>query len=299
MPDFFDMSNATAINSSEGRTQIRRMAWYGQATMDYKSMLYLTLTGRDETTSTLAAGNNNFFYPSAGLSFIFTEPLKLSGSKTLSYGKLRLTYANVAKDAPAQSLQTYYRTASIVDGFTSGLSYPINGIAGYQLSNATTALGNPTLTPENTNSIEAGTDLAFFQNKISLNATYYYEHTTGAIITVPISYTTGYGAEVMNAADITNHGIELTLNTTPIRTKYGLRWDLSFNWSKNVNMVKSLAKGVDNLLVAGFTGGSIVDIAGQPAGMIYGTRYMRDPKTGQVLINDDKTDGLWYAGCKP
>ena len=290
IPNFFDMSNATSVQSSESEYRIRRMAWYGQATGDYKNMLYLTLSGRDETSSTLPASANNFFYPSAGLSFIFTEPLKLSGSKYLSFGKIRLTYAGVGKDAPAQSLQTYLRTAAIADGFTSGLSWPMNNVAGYQISSTTTVLGNPSLKPEQTSSFEIGTDLSFFHNKVSLNATYYTENTNQAIISVPISYASGFGAEVMNAAQINNHGIELTLSTTPVNTKYGLRWDLNFNWSKNVNKVISLATGGSVLTVAGFQNGSIVDVPGQPAGLIYGTRYAHDPKTGQVIIDDTKGD---------
>ena len=290
LPDFLDMSNATSVLASESEGKLRRSAWYGQAEADYKNMLFLTVTGRDETTSTLSANNNNFFYPSAGLSFIFTEPLGLSGSKTLSFGKLRISYAQVGKDAPSQALQTYFKSASIVDGFTTGLAWPINGYSGYQLSSTTTVIGNPDLKPEHTNSYEAGTDLAFFHNKISLNATYYYSLTTDAIIQVPVAYSTGYGAALLNAAEISNHGLELTLNTTPIKTKWGLKWDLSFNWSKNVNKVIKLANGVDNLFVGGFQNGSIVDVPGQPAGMIYGTTYIRDPKTGQLLINDNKSD---------
>ncbi len=290
IPDFLDMSNAVNVQSNESEATVRRMAWYAQATGDYKNMLYLTLTGRDETSSTLPANANNFFYPSAGLSFIFTEPLKLSGSKYLSFGKIRLSYAGVGKDAPAQSLQTYLKTANIIDGFTSGLTWPMNGVAGYQLSSVTSVMGNASLKPEQTNSFEAGTDLSFFHNAVSLSATYYNSTTNQAIISVPISYASGFGAQVMNAAQINNHGLELTLSTTPVNTKYGLRWDLNFNWSKNVNKVAQLAPGVDYLTVAGFTGGSIVDVAGQPAGLIYGTRYQRDPKTGQVIINDDKSD---------
>ena len=290
LPYYLDISNATAVVASETEQKLRRMAWYGQGEMDYKNMLFLTVTGRNETTSTLPASKDNYFYPSAGLSFIFTEPLGLSGSKTLSYGKLRLSYAQVGNEPQVQSLIPYYRSAGTPDGFTTGLTWPINGYTGYQLSSITEIIGNPNLKPEHTNSYEVGTDLSFFHNKVSLNATYYYSLTSDAIISVPIAYSTGFSYAWMNAAQISNHGLELTLSTTPVKTKWGLRWDLGFNWSKNVNKVIQLAPGVDNLLVGGFQNGSIVDVAGQPAGMIYGTRYIHDTKTGQLLINDDKTD---------
>ncbi len=290
LPNFLDISNATALLSSEGESKLRRSAWYGQAEGGYKNMLYVTLTGRDETSSTLPEKNNNFFYPSAGLSFIFTEPLGLSGSNTLSYGKFRMSYAQAGKDASAQGLTTPFGPAKLQDGFTSGLAWPINGISGFQQSNSVTVLGNPDLKPEHTNSYELGTDLSFFHNKISFSGTYYYALTTDAIIQVPVAYSTGYAAALMNVAKISNQGVELTINTTPIKTKYGLRWDLSFNYSKNINKVINLANGVTNLFVGGFQNGSIVDIPGQPAGLIYGTKFVRDTKTGKYLINDDKTD---------
>ena len=290
LPDFLDISNATSFLASEGEVKIRRMAWYGQGELDYKNMLFFTFSGRDETTSTLSTNHDNFFYPSAGLSFIFTEPLGLTGNKTLSYGKLRLSYAQVGNDAGAQILNTPYHSAAILDGFTSGLAWPINGYSGYQLSSQTTVVGNPNLVPEHTNSYEAGTDLAFFHNKLSLNATYYYSLTSDAIISVPIAFSTGFAAAELNAAQISNHGLELTLNTTPVKTKWGLRWDLGFNWNKNVNKVIKLADGVNNLFIGGFQNGAIYDVPGQAAGLIYGNKYIHDPKTGKLLINDDKTD---------
>ncbi len=290
LPDFLDMSNATSYVSSEGASKYRRSAWYAQAEIGYKNMLFFTASGRDETTSTLAAGNDNFFYPSAGLSFIFTEPLGLTGNKTLSFGKLRLSYAGVGKDAGVQALQTYYKTASILDGFTTGITWPINGYSGYQLANVTTAMGNADLKPEHTSSYEIGTDLAFFQNKVTLNATYYYSLTTDQILSVPVAYSTGFGALVDNVGKLSNHGLELTLSTTPVKTKYGLRWDLNFNWSKNVNKVVSIANGINSLLIAGFQNGAIYDVPGQPAGIIYGTKYVRDASTGKLLINDVKGD---------
>jgi TonB-linked SusC/RagA family outer membrane protein len=300
LPNFLDMSNASSTIGVENESRIRRMAWYGQAELGYKNMLYLTLTGRDETTSTLRESNSNYFYPSAGLSFIFTEPLHLSGSKTLSYGKVRASLAGAGKDAGAQSLQTYYHSAAMADGFTGGLTWPINGLTGYQISSATSVIGNPNLKPEHTNSFEAGTDLSFFRNRISLSATYYGSKTTDQIFTVPIAYSTGFASAIFNAGVMSNHGIELTLNTNPVKTKWGLRWDLNFNWSKNVNKVETLKAGVDQLLVAGFTNGGVYAVPGQPYGVIMGTQYVRDSK-GNIVINDDPTDpgyAMPIAGSK-
>lgn len=291
LPDFLDMANATSYTASEGDSKKHTMAFYGEAHLTFKDMLFLTVSGRRETSSTLPARNNSFFYPAASLAYEFTK-LPVFSSGALNYGKLRFSFAQVGKDAPVQGLETYYNTAVVTDGFTSGIQFPINGNAGYQLSSPTATIGNPNLKAEKTNSYEAGTDLGFWNNRISLNATAYYSKSSDVILIVPIAYSTGFSAELLNAATITNKGLELTLNTTPFRTKVW-RWDLNFNWSKNVNKVKSLAAGVDRVLIAGFQNGEIDAIAGQPFGIIYGSKYVRsnpaDPSS-PLLINDTKAD---------
>jgi hypothetical protein len=112
------------------------------------------------------------------------------------------------------------------------------------------------------------------------------------ILTVPIAYTTGFAAELLNAATITNKGLELTLNTTPVRSK-DWRWDVNFNWARNVNLVKSLAAGVDKVFIAGFNNGEVDAVAGQPFGVIFGSSYVRsnpNDRNSPLLINDDRSD---------
>jgi len=276
LPYFLDMSNATSFVSKESESLLHRSAWYGEAVISYKSMLFLTLTGRDETTSTLAENHDNFFYPSADLGWLFTEPLGLSKNKIFPYGKLRVSFAQVGLDAPAEALQTYYAPGSVTDGFTSGINFPYNGLPGFQISTPNTIMGNPNLLPEKTNSYEVGTDLAFFENRISVSATYYYEKTTNEILAVPIPQSSGFGYEQANLGEVTNKGLEITVNTTPIKLKSGFQWDLGFNWSKNVNDVVSLAPGVNSLYIGGF---NQYDVPGQPADEIYGTDFVRVPGT--------------------
>ncbi|HTI89326.1 MAG TPA: SusC/RagA family TonB-linked outer membrane protein [Puia sp.] len=292
LPNFLDMANATSYTASEGDSKKRTSAFYGEARLTFKDQLFLTVSGRRETSSTLPAKNNSFFYPAASLAYEFTKLPMFSGSGALNYGKFRMSYAQVGKDAPVQGLQTYYNTAVVTDGFTSGIQYPINGNAGYQLSSPTATIGNPDLKAEKTNSYEIGTDLGFLNNRISFNATAYYSKSSDVILIVPVAYSTGFAAVLLNAATIENKGLELTLNTTPFRTK-DWRWDVNFNWARNINKVKSLAAGVDRVLIAGFQNGEIDAIAGQPFGVIYGSKYVRsnpaDPKS-PMLINDNQGD---------
>ena len=294
--DFYDISNVASFLSSETKQRKRTMAYYADVELNYKRMLYLSLTGRREESSTLPAANNTFFYPSANLGWVFTELKSLQDNKVLSFGKLRLSFAQVGKDAPVYSLTSPFKTAAVKDGFTTGITFPFPGnIGGYQISSVNTTLGNPDLKPENTFSYEGGADLGFLDDRVSLNATVYYSKSKDVIFPVSLPYTTGYAGKLLNAATITNKGVELTLNTTPFRSSTGLRWDLNFNWSHNLNKVVSLAPGFDRFFVAGFGGGEaeIDAVAGQPFGVIFGNTTphadLNDLKS-PVLITDDITD---------
>lgn len=304
-PKFFDISNALSYSSVESDGKKRTMAFYGEGQLNYKNMLFLSATGRRETSSTLPVSNRNFFYPSVGLGWVFTELAPLKGKTGFSFGKLRLSYAQVGKDAPAQGLQTYYRPTSIADGFTSGVQFPVNNgqpIGSYQITSTTSVIGNADLKPEKTSSYEVGLDLGFIKSRINFTGTYYYSKTTDAIFTVPYTYSTGFASKLLNAGEITNKGFELSLNTTPVRTR-DFSWDLNFNWSNNRNKIAKLYNGVEKILIAGFQNGEIDAFADKPFGQIYGSVYARTnsgadnktPATGELLINDDKSDPNVFA----
>lgn len=302
-PTFFDIVNALSYSASELDAEKRTAAVYGEAELNYANMLFLSLTGRRETSSSLPENNRNFFYPSAGLGFVFTQlpGFKTSTSSLLSFGKLRLSYAQVGKDAPVQGLQTYYGSTAISDGFTGGVLFPIsfNGVptGAYQITSTISVIGNPDLEPEKTDSYEAGLDLGFFNNRINFAGTYYYSKTTKAIFTVPYPYATGFASKLQNAGELVNKGVEISLNTTPVKGR-NFTWDLNFNFSSNKNTVEKLYNGVQKILVAGFQNGEIDAFAGQAFGQIYGSIYQRANKgtgdkintTGELLINDDIND---------
>lgn len=293
-PGFYDISNATSVQASESEQRKRTMAFYGQAEINYRKALYLTVTARRETSSTLPAANNTFFYPSAALSWIFTELPALKNNSVLSFGKLRASFAQVGKDAPIYGLTTPFFNANFKDGFTNGITFPMTGVPGYQISSGVTTIGNENLKPENTYSYELGADLGFLQNRISLNATAYYSKSTDVIFPVSIPYSTGFAAKLLNAATLTNKGLELTLNTTPLKLNNGLRWDLNFNWSRNISKVTALAPGFNRFTISGFGGGEAeVDaVVGQPFGVIYGSTTphtnLNDLKS-PLVIGDDKS----------
>jgi TonB-linked SusC/RagA family outer membrane protein len=287
IPGFYHISNTSSQISRQSASELRRLAFYGDLNLDYKGMVYLEGTLRNEMSTTLPKDNNSFLFGSGNLSFVFTEAFKdvFKGS-FLNFGKVRLSYSIVGKDAPLYSTTTPYIQAAYTDGWTNGISFPFNGQVGYAMGDV---LGNNLLMPEKTSSFEAGFDISLLENLLGLNFTYYNSRGIDQIFNVPIASSTGYWREVMNAGEISNKGVELTLNATPVNIG-SFKWDLSLNFSTNKNMVEKLADSVDNIFIGGFQGSSIRAVAGKPYGTIFGFGWLRDAN-GKVVIDDDKTSG--------
>ncbi len=264
-PGFYSFSNVTRHVISENIYRRRLIGAYADAALDYKGFLYLNLTARNDWTSTLPKGNNSFFYPSASMSFVFNDVLNLP--KTLNYGKLRAAYGQVGKDTDP------YRTAAT---YTTATGYPLNGQVGYVRSSSR---GSDQLVPEMTTTLEFGTELQFFQNRLGIDFTWYKANSKDQILAVPVSTTTGYSSVWINAGEIENKGIELILNGTPVKSG-NFRWDATVNFTRNRNMVVDIAEGVTDITLAtqsGYVNSAVtMKIAkGQPYGDLYGTSYQR------------------------
>lgn len=300
---FYDLSNAQSVQGFESEGHKRTMAFYMDAELNYKKMLFLTITGRDETSSTLPAAHNNFFYPSVGLGWAFTELPSIKNSNitnTLSFGKIRASFAQVGKDAPLYGLNTPFTSAVFADGFTGGITFPANGSSGYQISSAISVVGNPDLKPENTYSYEGGFDLGFLKNRLTFNATGYYSKSTNGILQVSLPFSTGFAAKLLNATTITNKGLELTVDGTPVQTSYGLKWNIIVNWSRNVSKVVELYPGIQTFFMGGFGAGGeagIFAVKGQPFGVIYGstTPHANPNDLKSPLLIDDRTGSDSYG----
>jgi hypothetical protein len=171
-------------------------------------------------------------------------------------------------------LQNYY---SVIQG----------GISGQTAFATQRTIGNKDLKPETTRSSEVGVDLRFFGNKLGIDLAYYESKSIGQILSVPVAYSTGYEALVMNAGTITNKGLEAQVSVTPIDRK-GFLWEMMFNFTRNRNMVVDLPDGVPMFPfeTTGVSSTQSVAIEGQPYGVLYGTRYLRN-EAGQILVRDD------------
>lgn len=265
IPQFFQLSNVKAIETRQALSQRRLIGVYGDFQIGYDDFLYLNVTGRNDWTSTLPTGNNSFFYPSASLSFVFNEKLGLPA--LLSYGKLRGSIGEVGKDTDPYLTSTVY---------TRTTGFPLDGVLAYSRGNL---LGSNDLKPERTTTIEFGTDLKFFENKVGLEFTWYKSNSRDQIFQVPVSESTGYPLIVTNVGEIENKGIELILSGTPVNSG-GLRWDVLLNYTRNRNTVVDIAEGIDQFPVAsqfGYVGSTVTMMIreGDAYGNLYGTSYAR------------------------
>ena len=282
VPGFYNISNSASISATEYTTHIRRAALYGILDLSWRNMIYATLTGRNEWSTTLPEASNSFFYPSASLSWVFTELKPLNQSKILPFGKLRFSYARIANDAQPYYTSTGYFQLPISAAYTTtGLVFPLLGKSGFTLYNV---LGNANLKPEMTSTWEAGIDLRWVNNRIALDLTYFHQLSKDLLLSVPVSGATGYYAMYMNAGRMASEGIEAVLGLRPV-SSMDWKWDAVFNFTKITNEVLELAPGVDAITLRG-----TVSYVGARTGYAYqsffGYDWLRNEK-GQVIINDD------------
>jgi len=287
IPAYYNLNSATvfSVGTNETNTLQRLVGYYAQLSFAYKGYLYLELTGRADQSSTLPQSKDTYFYPSANAGFVFTDAFGIT-SDILSYGKLRASVAKVGSDAPPYLLQNTYAPGSYGNNVAS-FNFPLttaNGItAGFGNS---TRIAPVTLAPEFTTAYEVGANVGLFKNRASIDVAYFNTVSRSQIFNVGISPSSGWNTMTINGGKMTNKGVELLINITPVLTR-DLKWDISGNFTKIVNKVVFIAPGTDNFAIPGsaFTG-SIPSIKiGYPYGVIIGGVIPRDSATGQRLIN--------------
>lgn len=267
LPDLFTMRNTKNIsNLLEAGDRKRNVGVFADVTLSFKEFLFLNATARNDWSSSLPKNNNSYFYPSASISFILTEALKVD-SKILDFAKIRAGFARVGRDAPAEFLNTT---------FSLGNAFNNNPVIGNN-----TFLGDQDITPEFTTEYEVGTDLEFFNRRVILDFTYYTKTTTDLITPVSVPVTSGFSTYNTNLGEMTNKGVEIGLTLTPIKSS-DFKWTLFSTFTKNVNKVTELVDGLPRFSLNPNEIAYV--IKGQPFGVFYGTKFARDAD-GNYLIN--------------
>lgn len=264
VPDLLTLNNTKIRSNSQYQEKYRIVSVFGDLTIGWDNFLFLNITGRNDWSSALAIGNNSFFYPSASLSYVFSDHVSLPG--WFSFGKLRASLAEIGKDTDPYRISNYYTSSTI-------------NSTGQVIWTRDDKRGDPSLKPERTTTLEIGTELRFFQNRLGLDFTWYKLNSREQIIPVRVSPTTGFAEVIINAGELENKGIELVLNGTPVKTR-DFTWDVSLNFSRNRNKVVSLREGLTEIVVESHFGyfGSTATmkyVPGFPVGNIYGTSYQR------------------------
>jgi TonB-linked SusC/RagA family outer membrane protein len=267
---FYDISNAANLTAGNSFALNRLIGNFAEASIDYKNFLYLSGSFRNDLSSTLPVDNRSFFYPSVAASFVFSEAFKLP-ENIISFGKLRLSYAEVGKSTVPYQIGTYYGAAG---------NFPFGTVNSYRQSSL---IGSEDLRPERTKGVEAGLEMRFFKSRFGFDLTVFNQRSIDQILQIPVSNTTGFSRLVDNSGEITNEGIELGVDITPVQTK-NFSWTINANWSTFSGKVNSVAEGIGEIIT--YDGFYIVNklVPGGNVGDLYGFKYRRH-ESGQLLID--------------
>ena len=271
MNDVVNIMNYQEQNVREDMYQKQINSIFGSASVGYKHTYYLEATLRGDKSSTLPINNNVYVYPSFSGSVVFSEFIQ--NKNLINYGKFRASWAQVGSDTDPYQLALNYTTGKYTySGYTIGM-----------INNSTQP--NKDLKPTRTNSFELGVEMKFFNNRLSLDMTYYNQLSKDQIIGLASTTTSGYSYRLINAGEIENKGIEIAVNGRVFQYK-DFAWDAGINYSKNINKVKSLVEGMDyfELANASWCGVSVGAKVGEDYGAIRGKDFKRAPD-GQVIIN--------------
>ena len=275
VPGFYHINNV--LNPANPSTldnrfvQSRIVAGFVNADLNYKNYLFLNATARIEQFS---AVKNSYFYPSVGVSFIPTKAIEsLKNSKVLNYAKLNASYTSVGNTSAVGVYQTNELT-SIPQGF------PFGDLAALGYNRAPT---DPNIKPEFVNTFEVGAQLGFFNDRITLEGSYYVANTKDLITRATASSASGNSSILTNVGELENKGFEIDLGFTPIKTN-NFKWDIRTNYTTYKTKVVSLAAGATSVNLQSNTQVGIFAEVGEEFPLIKGTAFVRDG-AGNIIVD--------------
>ena len=278
--DLFTHDNFTDNVTGSFITEENNIGAYATVSLGFRSFLYFNFQGRNDWTSTLEKENRSIFYPSASVSFVPTEAFEaLQQNDYINYLKVRLGYGTSA------GYPDPYQTRNILSTGTNGWQTSDGTIL--NVNSVSDRLGNPNLQAELHRELEVGLEGRFIKNRFGVDLSYYNKQSSDLIIDLALDRSTGYTNTTVNAAELSNKGIELGLNFVPFKGDFN--WDITVNYTRNRNIVESIADGVDQVGIAGIGGGTTAAnyaVPGQPYGVIQGIPYERG-ENGQRLVGVD------------
>jgi len=293
----YTIMNGRQINASHSLVERAVNSIYGAAEVSYKNYLFLNGTLRNDWFSTLAPDNRSIIYPSVTGSFVFSDALE-SLPAWISFGKLRLSYAEVGDDnvAPYSNIQYYSINSNLFAG--AGGSVPVGGFQSGQIS-------NPNLRPLRVGEFEAGIDLRLFDDKITFDFAVYSKKSTDQIVSTTSSPASGFTSQLINVGESLSQGFESSIRVSPIETN-AFRWNINANVAYNTSEVLKLGfETTDTRIQVG----NVFQEVGRPLNQLYYFMQARDaagnpifnkasgtPVRSSDLVNIGTVLPTWFGG---
>jgi len=284
-----------------GIFEARKIGYFGEATLGYKSFAFLHGSYRTDLDTRLSKANKYIPYYDIDGSVVLSEIFKeIANNDYLNFVKIRYAHSLTGNASPLANGSQYiaygaYQTTPTVS-LAGGFPYSASGISGYSLN---TRIANPNIKPEKVTEDEVGLDLGFFKDRLTLTGSAYKSTTKDGIVTAQISRASGFQSALLNAANTQNKGLELDLHGRIIQTQ-AVTWSVGLNYTKQSSKVISIVSGVKELnigsgintegLLVNSTNQSTYAIVNQPYPSIKGYDWNRDPATGKVIV--DANTGL-------
>ena len=298
VPNFFSFENTADENKKFQHSMSRKrlVSLFGEFRMDWRNAIFLTVTGRNDWTSTLPVENRSYFYPSVSGAIAFTELMGESLPEWLSFGKIRASWAEVGKDTGPYETNTYlWPVGTFLEGKVG-------------LGNTWTR-GNPYLKPEKTRSTEIGLELRFIQNRLKFDIAWYTNNSYNQILSPRGPQSTGYIFCSFNAGNVYNKGLEISLSGTPIQTP-DFTWETGINAAGNRGTMSNLPEGMEFMYVTDvqYGGAKAASISGGNFMAISGSRWKRvtdteSPYFGELVLDkngfpqaDNSGSGTYQVG---
>lgn len=275
-PGLFTLSNSvnplTSLDYNKVDYTKRVEGVFAKAGLGYKGTYYFDASIRRDKSSALPANNNEYYYPSAASTIIFSNLIKRDW---LSFGKFRANYAEVGNDTSPYQVFNTYNVGAAFNGNASA-SNP-------------SAFNNPSLKSETSKEFEVGLEAQFLNNRLGFDFSYYKRKTIDLITPITVSNATGASNLWLNGGDMENTGYEAVVNATPIKTA-DFSWDVKVNWSTNKGIITRLAEGIEFMQLASVQGGVTLGGAlNEPFGTIRGKDIVHHAN-GQPIV---KTNGYY------
>lgn len=285
-PFVYNPSTAAAKNSTIVQYNKEVQSVYGSLELSWNSTLYVTVTDRNDWSSTLPKKNNSYNYPSVSGSYVFSENIK---TNWLTFGKIRAGFAQVGGDADEYKTALYYSTMG-------------NNLNGVPLGDIDNKIPNRELKPLKVTELEIGAELKLLNNRLFGDFSWYNKQASNDIVTATVSAGSGYSSALVNVGKLENKGIELMIGGTPVKSA-NFGWTTTFNFAHNKNKVIALAEGQNSMLVEGGESrtedGFINHVVGLAYSQIMAYDFKRNAK-GELIVDasgvPQRTDALIAQG---